>query len=412
MRINTNIAALNAWRNVDVTGKNMDKALERLSSGFRISRAADDAAGLAISEKMRNQISGLKSASANAQNAISLIQTAEGALNEVHSMLNRVRELAIQAATDTVTDADRAEMQKEVDRLKDEINRIGGDTEFNTKKLLNGSLTEATTIRGTIVSSVSLTDGSAAAVNGTLLQSLSDSSNNNFGLSSGVVINISGYVDSGTAFGATLTVVSGTTTVQSLLQTISGQLTLATGTVALSGGNIVITGDGGTSQAIWGVKLSATDKTLFNDKMSNFEETQAAQNTASDASLSVQIGANASQTMTVGVSDMRSDALAMASVDISTKQGGQNAITVVDRAITTVSAQRSTLGAAQNRLTYTINNLGVAVENLQASESRIRDVDMALEMTTFTRQQILVQAGTAMLAQANLKPQAVLQLLR
>lgn len=412
MRINTNIAALNAWRNVNVAGNNMDKALERLSSGYQISRAADNAAGLAISEKMRNQISGLRSASANAQNAISLIQTAEGALNEVHSMLGRVRELAIQAATDTVTDADRAEMQKEVSRLKDEINRIGGDTEFNTKKLLNGSLTSATTLQGTIVKSVNLTNGSAAAANGTTLLSLADSSNNSFGLATGVTINISGYVDSGTAFGTTMTL-TGAETVQSLLQTISNQMNLATGTVAIdASGKIVINSDAGTAQAVWGVKLSATDKTLFNDKMSNFEETQAAQNTASDASLSVQIGANASQTMTVGVSDMRSNALALASVDISTKQGGQNAITVVDRAITSVSGQRSTLGAAQNRLTYTINNLGVAVENLQASESRIRDVDMALEMTTFTRQQILVQAGTAMLAQANLKPQAVLQLLR
>lgn len=422
MRINNNLAALNAWRNLTSTDTNMNKALERLSSGYRINRAADDAAGLAITEKMRGQIQGLRSATSNAQNGISLIQTAEGALTEVHSILQRMRDLSVQGANDTMTDTDRAELQKEVTRLKDEIDRIGNDTEFNTRKLLNGSLTEATTAQGTVMKSVALTNGTVgtAATSAGTLASLADANANNFSLASGSVIHIEGYKDNGTKVSVDFTVATALATVGDLMGQISTAFGIGTvagsqvaGAVTIdASGKVVVTGDTTTSQALWGLKLSVTDKTLFNDKMSNFEETQAAKDTATDQSLSLQLGANANQNMSVGVSDMRKAALALQNVDIGTKQGAQNALSVVDRAITSVSQQRSTLGAAQNRLQYTINNLGVAVENLVASESRIRDVDMASEMTNFTRQQILVQAGTAMLAQANQKPQAVLQLLR
>ena len=272
MRINQNIAAMNAYRNLSVTQGQQSKSLERLSSGFRINRAADDAAGLAISEKLRSQVSGLNQAVSNAQNGVSLIQTAEGALNETHAILQRVRELAVQSANDTNTDADRVQIQKEVTQLQEELTRISDSTEFNGKKLLDGTYT--------------------------------------------------------------------------------GQL--------------------------------------------------------------FQIGANEGQTLSVTIADTDATALAVdaAAVDVSTQAGASAAITAVDAAINTVSGTRADLGAVQNRLEHTINNLSVASENLAASESRIRDTDMAAEMMDFTRAQILSQAGTAMLAQANQMPQTVLQLLR
>ncbi len=539
MRINQNIAALNAWRNLTTTDSVLNRSLERLSSGLRINRAADDAAGLAISEKMRGQVRGLTQAVANAQNGISLIQTAEGALNEVHSILQRMRELAVQAASDTMTNSDRSELQKEVSNLLDEIDRIGNTTEFNTKKLLNGSLTGATTAQGTIVNSVELENaGKKIAVGSGSLVGLKDSNGNAIGVLTSDIIKIDGIkngtavsqgtltvnnatarwvtgsgVESDTASGTlafnistedtitfryggysyttsglftasagvttlasvatqlqtkinnalsnnaitdtvtitntttagsandTFTITAGAgenvrltnfsaggtgstalvdngnggtgTSLASLAQQISTTLGLTSGTVTIdSAGKIKVTGDSGTANALWNIKLTIDNRTLFNDLFSNFEETQAAQDTKIDAALSLQLGANSNQTTTVGISDMRKAALALSSLSVSTKTGAQNTISVVDRALSTVSSQRSGLGAIQNRLQYTIGNVGVASENLAASESRIRDVDMSREMTEFTRSQILIQAGTAMLAQANQKTQSVLQLLR
>ena len=242
--------------------------MEKLSSGFRINRAGDDAAGLAISEKMRAQIRGLKQASRNAQDGISLIQTAEGALNESHAILQRMRELAVQAATDTNTDDDRAELQKEVTALIAELDRIGSDTEFNTKKLLDGNLTAT-----------------------------------------------------------------------------------------------------------------------------------------------IHIGANEGQALEISISTMTSTGLGVSTVNIATQAGADAAISTIDAGIKLLSTQRSQLGAWQNRLEHTISNLNNAAENLQAAESRIRDLDMAEEIMAFTKNSILQQAATAMLAQANMAPQSVLQLL-
>ena len=276
MRINQNISAMNAYRNLSVTQGQQSKSLERLSSGFRINRAADDAAGLAISEKLRSQVKGLNQAVENAQNGVSLLQTAEGALNESHAILQRMRELAVQAANDTNTEDDRDQIQEEVGALVEELDRIGGNTQFNGMDLLNGDFASGT------------------------------------------------------------------------------------------------------------------------------------------AEVSFQVGANANQTITVNIEDMTSSGLSVDSVSVAGADGtnAQSAITTIDTAIESVSSQRSGLGAVQNRLEHTINNLSVAAENLSASESRIRDTDMAKEMVAFTRSQILSQAGTAMLAQANQVPQGVLSLLR
>jgi len=274
MIINHNMMALNAHRQLKTNATGQEKSLEKLSSGYRINRAGDDAAGLAISEKMRGQIRGLEQASRNAQDGISLIQTAEGALNETHSILQRMRELAVQASNGTNASADRSSIASELTQLTSEIERIATTTEFNTKKLLDGSLS---------------TTGNAVAF---------------------------------------------------------------------------------------------------------------------------QIGANSGNQLSLQISNMDRGALGVSTISVSTFTNAKAAITTINTAISTVSTQRASLGAVQNRLEHTVNNLDTAAENLQASESRIRDVDMAKEMMTYSKQNILNQAATSMLAQANQAPQGVLSLLR
>lgn len=269
MYINTNVAAINSHRNLGFNNNQMGKTMEKLSSGYRINRAADDAAGLAISEKMRFQINGLNQAQRNAQDGISLIQTAEGALTEVHAMLQRMNTLANQSANGIYQDTeDRGALQDEVTELLSEINNIATKTTFNGISLLNQA-----------------------------------------------------------------------------------------------------------------------DSVAF------------------------QVGVNAGDTITVTTADMQAAALGIGGIDIGTQTGASTALDAIKAAINTVSEQRGKFGAVQNRLEHTINNLGVNAENLSAAESRVRNADMAAEMTEFTRNQILVQAGTSMLAQANSMPQNVLKLL-
>ncbi|NLX71091.1 MAG: flagellin Hag [Clostridiales bacterium] len=276
MRINHNIMALNAYRQLSINNTGVQKSLEKLSSGLRINRAADDAAGLAISEKMRAQIRGLEQASRNSQDAISLIQTAEGALNETHAILQRMRELVVQAGNlGTNQDEDLKYIQDEIDNLVKEINGIAERTQFNGKTLLNGSF--------------------------------------------------------------------------------------------------------------------------------------------SSSALIFQIGANQSQQLEFTIASMNASALSVSGFNVAsftTTASINTALSSLDAAITKVSGERSKLGATQNRLEHTRKNLDNAAENLTAAESRIRDVDMAKEMMEFTKMNILSQAAQAMLAQANLQPQAVLQLLR
>ncbi|BDU51075.1 flagellin N-terminal helical domain-containing protein [Haliovirga abyssi] len=278
MIINHNMSAMNSFRNLTQTNNNVNGSLEKLSSGLRINRAGDDAAGLAISEKMRGQVKGLDMAAKNAQDSISLIQTAEGALNETHSILQRMRELAVQSSNDTNTTTDRGEIQKEMDRLRQEVDRISGQTEFNTKTLMTGS-----------------------------------------------------YATNGLRF---------------------------------------------------------------------------------------HVGANEGQFVSLKFNSMKASALGISgasasqALSITSAASAETAITTINTAIESVSAERSKFGAMQNRLEHTINNLNTSSENLQAAESRIRDVDMSKEMVKFSKNKIISQSGTAMLAQANAQPQGVLQLLR
>lgn len=381
MIINHNIAALNTYRQFGAANSGQAKAMEKLSSGLRINRAGDDAAGLAISEKMRGQIRGLEMGSKNAQDGISLIQTAEGALNETHSILQRMRELAVQASNDTNTDTDRAELQKEVDQLVEEIDRIANTTEFNTKKLLNGDLSGVNTETGSVVINEKTSVVFSSATFVTSATTVSDSTYNvriteKTGTSSFRIE----WADQqgGTGF----TVVDGSSTSTFSISGADGiELTLAT----LSTLNI-------------GDEATFTSRASVND--------------LEDSSLTYQIGANSSQTMRVGIEDMSATALNVNDIDVSSSAAAEASISAINKAIEDVSAQRSKLGAFQNRLEHTINNLGTASENLTAAESRIRDVDMAKEMMNQTKNSILSQAAQAMLAQANQQPQGVLQLLR
>jgi len=348
LQINTNVAAMNAYRNLSGTQNAMSTSLERLSSGLRINRAADDAAGLAISEKLRAQVGGLNQATSNAQDGISLIQTAEGALNETHSILQRMRQLAVQSSNDTNSDKDRGQIQKEVTQLNDELDRIAGATQFNGKALLDGTFSGKFQI------------GANADQNLNVSITKMDASTLGIKAAKASAISANGAA-SADATGA-----------------LKGSFTINTsGDVLDTGGNKV--GDyTDTDKTVKWLDTSKTD--LVFDK--------SAVDTAGAGSFSV------------------TDA-----IDVSTQAGANSALNTIDAAIDKVSGQRADLGAVQNRLQHTINSLSVASENASAAESRIRDTDMAKEMTSFTRSQILQQAGVSMLAQANQAPQSVLKLL-
>ena len=522
MIINHNLGAMNANRNMGINAGAASKSMEKLSSGLRINKAGDDAAGLAISEKMRGQIRGLDQAGANAQDSISLVQTAEGALNETTSILQRMRELAVQSGNDTATDQDRAAMQTENAQLGKEIDRISSTTQFNTKNLLDGSIGKATVAQGTKLDSAVLAekatagtsignvalvatntvvagtsdqinlavDGAAAvqitivagaydaaqtvsavntaigastlsgkvtasldatnhmvftsatsdsssavvetagtkdasgiiglvspvevagtggpAVAGTLLTDLSDANGNNLGLQVGDVISLTGMKNGSAVTGSvTINSASDMSDITAAMDTMTGGVSSQS-----AAGNLQIAGANGTANGLSNVKMNVANRALFNNTLSNFSETQVAQDTKTDSSLTLQIGANAGQTMNVDIKSMSTQALALSSIDISTQKGAQNAMSAIDNATSTVSSERAKLGSFTNRLEHTIANLGTSSENLTSAESRIRDVDMAKEMSTFSKNNILSQAAQAMLAQANQQPQQVLQLLR
>jgi len=414
MRINHNIASLNTHRQLSGNTNATSKSLEKLSSGLRINRAGDDAAGLAISEKMRGQIRGLDQASRNSQDAISLIQTAEGALNETHSILQRMRELAVQSANDTNTDQDRKNIQDEMDQLNKEIDRIADTTQFNTKNLLDGSMGKGVTAAIENVNTNTSLISTAAAT--TVLGDLKDSSQNSLGLAIGDKIEVS-YVLNGKTELKSLTISddgAGATkeTLGDLFALVAG------GTAEYNGdkGVAIKANAAGFNGAINGLTITVKDSNgvvrgSATNILSSFTETTAAANVRADGQATFQIGANTSQNMQLSIENMGTAALGVKNLSI-TNQGQANvAVKVIDAATQKVSAERSKLGAVQNRLEHTINNLGTSAENLTAAESRIRDVDMAKEMTEFTKNNILTQAAQAMLAQANQQPQGILQLL-
>ena len=416
MRINHNIAALNTHRQLGANTGASSKNLEKLSSGLRINRAGDDAAGLAISEKMRGQIRGLDMAQKNAQDGISLIQTAEGALTETHSILQRMRELAVQSATDTNTDNDRANLQKEVDQLSQELTRIGKDTEFNTKKLLDGTFSGTFHIGANEGQNISLSIGDLRGFSLGVTGNVKYEQVVNYTETTAGTQEIADGTYKISADGKQLLDTKGTVVAKSAdglewKSELGAKADTFTFTLQKVDSGSIIIKDGkvtGTSEFA-NTGLQAGDYTI-----------NVADKTITNANGNVIATSTDNQSFKIGTTEvLKLDAVATADIkisvggtDISSASAASKAITTINTALETVSTERSKLGAYQNRLEHTVNNLGASSENLSAAESRIRDVDMAKEMVEFTKNNILTQAAQAMLAQANQQPQGVLQLLR
>jgi flagellin len=406
MRINQNIMAMNAFRNLAVTNNRLAKSLEKLSSGYRINRAADDAAGLVISQSLRAQVSGLQQATRNAQDGISVVQTAEGALTEVHSMLNRVRDLIIQSANTASSDSTaRAAAQNEIDQLRSEIDRIAGSTAFGNQKLLNGSFG---------AQEARLTAETTSASSGVTVNSASNTFD--LTLDAGAAASLSVTITLTT--GTYVTAASYEAEVQDAIDT-----ELSAGTSFVGGVDVHVRDLGGGT---WSIELVRDSNEDDGALATANVGTGAPIITADSATVTTtgggvfQVGANVTTTdqIELSISDIRITSgtvgafTSLSAVDVTNTADYESAQTLVDDAIDEVSSLRGQLGAAQNRFESTIANLQVTTENLSASESRIRDTDMASEMVTFTRAQILLQAGTAMLAQANAAPQTILRLLQ
>jgi flagellin len=390
MRINQNISALNSYRNLSSTNTVMGKSLEKLSSGFRINRAADDAAGLVISQGLRAQVSGLRQATRNAQDGISVVQTAEGALNEVHSMLNRMRDLAVQSVNASNDSDARTAANNEITELKSEISRIADQTKFGSQKLLDGSFgrTPGTLTGTTDAAAVTWAAGDDFTVAVT-------------GGSGTVTVEL----DAATALDPQAAADYLTDRVRAALSATGNSVDAAAAeefSVKVEEGRFVI--ENGSSAVV--TLADGTNTPLASD----LSVTPGAIAAASGTAALFQVGANANETIEVNGIDLDAVATAITG-DVTTAANATSFITAMDSAIANVSEFRGQLGAVQNRFESTINNLQVTTENLAASESRIRDTDMALEMVSFTRHQILMQAGTAMLGQANQLPQGVLRLL-
>lgn len=411
MRIQHNIMAMNAYRNYNNNTSALSKNLEKLSSGYKINRAGDDAAGLAISEKMRAQITGLKAASKNVKDGVSLVKTAEGALQEVHDMLNRMDSLATQSANGTYdNEVDRLNLQKEVNSLRSEIDRIADSSNFNGKKLLDGSMDG---LKTTNFKAAADTNGNKAAID--------------LSIAHDKQISVAGAkVDLAVKFGAV-----GADAASATLKA-NGELEIKlqqnkTYTAAdiqnlIAHANIDAVKDklsadesADLNQVLADVKVSGKDTTTgANDTAVNDAAGTVDTNRKTGEKLTLQIGDTADRfnKMKVNVGDMHAKALGIADLTIADQEGAAKAIQSIKDAINTVSSTRGDLGAIQNRLEHTQNNLSVMTENIQDAESTIRDTDVADEMMAYTKNNILVQSAQAMLAQANQVPQGVLQLLQ
>ena len=428
MRVQHNITAMNSYRNYNNNTRTINKNIEKLSSGYKINRAGDDAAGLAISEKMRAQITGLEGAQKNAKDGISLVQTAEGALTEIHSMLNRMYSLAEQSANGTYDNGtDRSNLQKEVSDLKNEINRIADSANFNGIKLLNG-----TTGSRTVAFDFTTDDGHVA--NG--VQSAQVYGGGNASVTAATTATFS----VATAAGDTENGVKVTLTASSAINGIewvavnstNGSDNIPSGT-ANTTADATLKGRGG-SVVFRAVRANDTS-TAIEDDLAYYEGMEIVVNidgpdkdgnyaagtvadidfgTASDM-LQLQIGdtADSYNQLKINIKDMHTNgSMNIDNVSVGTADEAATAMGKLKSAIDMVSSVRGDLGAKQNRLEHTINNLSVMQENIQDAESTIRDTDVADEMMKYTKNSILVQSAQAMLAQANQQPQGVLQLLQ
>jgi flagellin len=488
MRIQNNITAVNAHRNYGINNAAIAKSVEKLSSGYRINRAGDDAAGLAISEKMRAQIRGLTMASKNSQDAVSLIQTAEGALQESHNILQRMRELAVQSASDTnQTQVDRDALNQEYQQLIQEIDDTADKTVFNNRRLINGDFASAITSAVSTNTNFGVAWSKTGNVVGTytisvtaVIDKAAIASATGSGTTNGIDVTITTGVG---AFSATyntgtvnherlngvwkLSMQDGLATLTNIntgevsqtqligasagqsvaldfkelgsftfqignsdlnaddYSAISGEISISGAVdeqavtykhIATLGDDEVLleTGQKTLNFVNSGISVKLTDALVVNHTDSTTMTAAAGEIVVSELagqSLTIQSGANEGDNVKINLSNMNAYALGIKSSGIGNRLDASVAITQVNTAVNLVSTQRAALGALQNRLEHKMANLDTSAENLQAAESRIRDVDMAKEMTTFMKNNILGQASTAMLAQANSLPQGVLQLL-
>ncbi len=427
--INTNINALIAERNLSALSTQYQQSVERLSSGLRINRAADDAAGLAISQNLEAQVNGLNQAQSNAQDGMSMVQTAEGALNEVQAMLQRMSELAVEAANGTLGPSDLQSVASEMTALTSEIDRISNSTTFNGLNLLNGNLaTQLTTSGLTAYNNVTVNSSNYTTTPGLLVTT---------GATPNVDALVSNIDASGAQSGTTYLLASGTQgtdTVVTLYNASSASAATASQTIDLtklmaSGNNTVtldfnqlgismslevppstavVTSAGLTASASLSAGTIAGD--LNASKLVTASGNQSA---------TLQIGANASDTLAISFAMVNSTSLGISTnssfqgfTTNPTNAEANALISVFDNAINQVSTIRGNFGATENRLQHTVNSLSVASENLTASQSRIQDLDVASEMVNFTKLQILQQAGVSVLAQANQSPSYVLKLLQ
>ena len=407
MRINTNIMALNAYNNLENTSNNLNDSLAKLSSGYRINKAADDASGLVISENLKSQVSGLQQATRNAQDGISVVQTAEGALSSVQAMLQRIRDLVIQSANTGASDSTaRQAAQNEIVQLRDEIDRVANTTSFGNAHLLDGSFgAQAARTQGqTTVAPTGLTVGNTGTATFTLV------------LDSGAATSLS----------VTVTIVTGTYATAASYQTeLQKDINAAlSGNAGFTGGVTANVRDLGSG--VWSVELvrnSAESTAKLTTTAVGASVPAIAAATAATVTTGggvFQVGANvtANDQISLSISDARITGgtdgafTALANIDVTNTANYASAQQLIDGAVAEVSNDRGQLGAVQNRFQSTISNLQVSSQNLTASESQIADTDMSLEMVTFTKNQILLQAGTAMLAQANAVPQTILKLLQ
>ncbi|HIY39041.1 MAG TPA: flagellin [Candidatus Agathobaculum merdigallinarum] len=399
MRIQHNIMAMNAYRNYNNNTSALSKNLEKLSSGYKINRAGDDAAGLAISEKMRAQITGLDKAQDNAKDGISLVQTAEGALTEVHDMLNRMYELAEQSANGTYEGAtDRAQLQKEVDQLRSEIDRISDSANFNGIKLLDGSLAGYTDATST---ALSITAGTTSAKMSVELDLAGFAVGNKVAGDGGVMtVSLGGKtydveVTAGMSAGAFATALVSAINADKPNGGVAGDFTAK------------VTG---TTKVVLEAAANGADAAAEDMFGTNF--TTSVKDGVGGLVLQIGDTSDSWNQLYVAVKDTSSAAIGISNLTIATQEGAAAALDTIKSAINYVSDVRGTLGATQNRLDHTINNLSVMEENIQDAESTIRDTDVAEEMMSYTKNNILIQSAQAMLAQANQVPQGVLQLLQ
>ncbi len=426
MVVKNNMSAISTLNTLNKNSSALSKSLQKVSSGMKINSAADDASGYAISERMRVQIRGLDQSNQNTQNGTSMMKVAEGAVSSTVDILKTLKEKVINAANDTNTDADRATIQKELDQSIDQINDNANVT-YNGKYLVDGSKSAATKGTCTALTNESLHSNTKFSM---AFSALSDRNGNSLNINSLDTVTMS-WVKEGVTCTASVRASQamsdliknadfGTTTEGSFI----GK-DLAGDTVATADGGAALTlvaAGSGVSSQISGVTFSVTNtkgqvQKSANAVLDNFSESIRAQNTSADNQISLQVGTKANQSIKVGLTDMRAEALGLQSssgqtIQIGTQGQANAAINVLDNAVQKALDQQTTIGAVQSRLSYTSSNLTTASENVQSSESTIRDADMAKEMTEYTKNNVLLQAAQSMLAQANQSSSSVLSLLQ